>query len=213
MTFQYVNMKSLKENHVSQQPFPWCMYEDLINREQQTELVNLYPENGFEQAARLEGSKKNYRFNVLPLIHKNVEGPNYHQLNQAWKVFIQELSNREYLNLLLNSYGIKERDYKIDIGLFRFKKGDWVEPHVDHEDKLLTQLFYFNDMWEDKWGGLLLLQEEKEYDKIFAYFTPSIRHSIAFKRTHNAWHSVTALTENSQKERLTLQLEIWKADV
>lgn len=210
MSLCIINLATLDTVSVRSEPFLWCNYNDLIFPDKQTELAKHYPVQGFKQSSRYEGDKKHYRFNVLPLLDHNNVTDNFHFLAPVWQAFINELCSETYLHKILKLYGIELDDYHIDVGCFRFKQGDWVEPHVDHPDKVLTQLFYFNARWDEKWGGMLLLHANKTINEVFAYFPPNLSSSVALKRTDNAWHSVTPLTANCESDRLTVQLEVWR---
>ena len=204
-----INKSNLSKKCLNLQPFQWGVFSNLILNEFKDDLISQYPSRGFVKNSRLEGDRKHYQFQVLKLVERSLITSNFQVLSDLWRNFIQDLYSKQYIDLVCQILNIPTGQYFIDIGLFKYDKGDWVSPHLDHPKKAFTQLFYFNENWDDLWGGLLLLHTGPGFDKVFRFFPPIVETSILFK-CDNAWHSVTPVTNNAQKERLSLQIEAWK---
>lgn len=203
-----INYNRFKEDPINKTPYYWGLQNNLIQPAIQSQLVAEYPTAGFTRASRLEGSGKHYQFEVLNLIHQNHHCDALQTLSPIWNQFIKELGSEYYLKQLSHYVEQEFNNIRIDIGMFRFYENDWVEIHTDREDKILTQLFYFNETWENDWGGELYILPEQHLNSILAKVEPHITHSAIIVRSDDAWHYVSPVTQKAINPRLSLQVEI-----
>jgi Rps23 Pro-64 3,4-dihydroxylase Tpa1-like proline 4-hydroxylase len=199
-------------NHaeINQTPFYWGLQDNLINKAMQNILLQQFPTDNFVPASRTQGEGKHYKFEVLNIISHNDVQDAFYQLSNDWQKFITELASTRYLSALSNFLQINFNAYSVDVGLFRFNPQDWVEVHTDRPDKILTQLFYFNDNWADDWGGELYILAEPHLSSVLSKVKPSVDRSAIIVRSDAAWHYVSPVAEIAKFPRLSLQVEIIK---
>lgn len=192
------------------EPYYWGIQKDLIKKNMQRLLINEFPSESFVAAERLEGNGKHYRFEVLNIIENDKITSAYPKLSSVWKQFIDDLRSDTYIKLLGNYIKTEIKDFALDIGLFRFKQNNWVEVHTDRQDKILTQLFYFNENWNNLWGGELYVLAEPDLSSVLSKVKPAVDHSAVIVRADNAWHYVSPVENAAKSPRLSLQVEIIK---
>lgn len=184
---------------------------NLIKNRYIEELIKFYPKEGFTQCLRNEGSKKHYSFEIQDIVLKNL-------VNQAakkyvadiWFNFAEFILSEEYIGCLTESTKVNLREMDINISFYKFKKGNWVSPHIDNEDKILTQIFYFNDFWSRDWGGYFNLLGSKHAQDVHFSVPPLVTFSVLIFRTDYSWHMVTPVTDISRVSRLSMQVEFIK---
>lgn len=194
---------------VNNHPMQWGLFSNLIANEEQIQLLTSYPEDGFQLSKKDTGPSKHYCFDIMPLVKNNIvlDIPLYE--DRIWRDFISEISSKQYNDQLSQCLNIDLSTTKINIGLYRFKFGHWVEPHVDNLNKIVTQIFYFNKDWNIENGGFLQLLLNKNSENYFFSLAPLSIYSVAIVRGDSAWHSVTPINHLSLS-RKTLQLEFYK---
>lgn len=179
------------------------LYEDI------SELCNQYPMEGYKKFVRKSGKKKHYSFDVLPLIEEGKESEAYNKLSQKWHDFLCQITSKNYIHQLFEILNIETQPYNISVSFFKYTHNDWVDTHIDNENKIVTNIFYFNSYWEVDWGGFFNLYDEN--NNLILSVPPLLNFSVAVKRTDQTFHGVSPVT--IQKDgycRKTLQLEIWK---
>lgn len=170
------------------------LYDDI------SKLCKQYPLNGYTRYERSAGEKKQYRFEILSIKDCNL-------LSREWRHFISQIISKEYISLLFKLLQIDDQPYHINVSFFKFAHGDWVDIHLDNEDKIVTNVFYFNSVWDINWGGHFNLYDQQK--NIILSTPPLTNFSVAIKRSDQSYHSVTPLN-NPLHHRNTLQLEILK---
>ncbi|HLB43329.1 MAG TPA: 2OG-Fe(II) oxygenase [Gammaproteobacteria bacterium] len=203
-----INYQSFSAKEIEKTPYYWGLQNNLIQVDIQPLLVNQFPKEGFTKTSRLEGDGKHYQFEVLNLIQSNEICDSLYHLSPTWQNFIKELASSAYINNLAKYIQRDLDGLRLDIGLFRFNENDWVDIHIDRKDKILTQLFYFNDYWQEDWGGDLYILSEANLKSVLAKVKPLVSHSATIVRTDNAWHYVSPISNKAEVPRLSLQLEI-----
>ena len=73
-----------------------------------------------------------------------------------------------------------------------------MKAHTDSSDKLITLLFYFNNQWDDSWGGKTLFMGNS--------FSCSKNHTIFFKVSKNSWHSSEDCCTNMNRRVINLSV-------
>lgn len=210
---EIIDYSVLIDGVTKKSPFHWGMQTNLIRKDAQSILAKEFPLNGFVSASRSMGQGKHYRFEVMNIVEKNDFKQSFETLTKTWQKFICELISHEYLTELQQFLGVDFAKCTVDIGLFKFNTHDWVDVHVDRHDKILTQLFYFNDDWQEDWGGELYLLAEPSLSFTLQKVQPTVDQSAFIVRSDNAWHYVSPVNEKAKHPRLSLQVEIIKNEI
>lgn len=203
-----IELSSITSALIRNEDVIWALTSNLIKSSVQEDLIKAYPQHGFSKAIRDKGTKKHYSFNLLDLVLNNniVDDPDKN-VDEIWYKFANILLTDEYIELISKKMNINLKDASINIGFYKFNPGDWVEPHIDNPNKLVTQIFYFNEFWDYKWGGYLkLLNSKNAFDEYFSV-PPLINYTAILTRSNSAWHMVTPVNDVAKTSRLSMQLE------
>lgn len=200
-----INAKLLCQAALKNEPFRYavinqCLTDDTINR-----LIQELPQEDYFRSLRENGSDKTYNVINNVLLKLGDNSPSMH-LPRCWQDFIQHLQSNDYIDPLSTLLREDLSSCRQEITLKRYGYGDFISPHTDREDVTATHLFFLNHDWDPAWGGgLLFLYNENEP---FQKFLPTSKHSIAFVRSENSWHSVEKIT-HVDAERIAVQVAFW----
>lgn len=206
-----IQIQSIDATLIQKNPLTWGIISNIFSPDLQNDLVKFYPKEGFNQCVRNEGPQKHYSFGLLNAVLKNqILDDIFHKLDECWIKIIYSLLSEEYKKSISDKLDINLNNTTVNIGFYKFDKNDWVSPHVDNEDKVLTQIFYFNQFWDINWGGHLKILGAQDPDNVLFLLPPLSNFSALIARSERAWHMVTPVTENAQACRLSMQLEFIK---
>lgn len=198
-------------------PFPFAVFDKLVNEEAYQELINNLPDiKHFTKSVgkeRAYGQKSHDRY-IL-------EYENPADVPNCWNEFIKELNSKEYQHFLAKMFGTPK--FKVRYHWHYAYSGCSVSPHCDGLSKIGSHIFYLNtnDDWKKEWGGETLVLKPKgnithESNPEFEFFDtaatsgPLGNTSFLFQRTDNAWHGVHALDCPDGKYRKVFILVIDK---
>jgi Rps23 Pro-64 3,4-dihydroxylase Tpa1-like proline 4-hydroxylase len=184
---------------------------DLLQQDYLTELTSAYPIDGFIPCLRNDGPKKHYSFGILDIVkNKSINEASRNYVSAIWFELVNHLLSADYQNRIAEITNLKLSETTVNISFYKYGYGDWVSPHIDNPDKLVTQIFYFNPVWSAEWGGYFNLLGSEEAQDIIHSIAPLSTHSVLISRTNSSWHMVTPVTNKSDFFRLSMQLEFIK---
>mgnify|MGYP001070569340 CR=1 FL=1 len=92
---------------------------------------------------------------------------------------IEALAGNEYRKSLGELTDTDLTDAQLTIGLWEYAAGHWLAPHVDKEEKVVTQIFYVTEGWQENDGGRLLILGSSDQKDIRAAHAPALGSSAA----------------------------------
>jgi Rps23 Pro-64 3,4-dihydroxylase Tpa1-like proline 4-hydroxylase len=123
----------------------------------------------------------------------------------ACKVGLEQLAVISSIKLDLELGVFPDLDYHAG-GMHMLPPGGWLGGHYDAEyhplfgwERVGSLVWFANTIWEDDWGGQLIIGNEK--------FTPKFNTAVYFS-TKQTWHEVLKVT--GPEYRKTLALFFWK---
>ncbi|MFJ4656820.1 2OG-Fe(II) oxygenase [Nocardia sp. NPDC088792] len=166
-----------------------------------------FAEDGFVRNERRDttpGGKRYLMFN-RQVVEDGVPLPdNVATLSPIWRELIGELLGAGYRAALAELTGAELDDCVVEARLDRYGEGCWIEPHTDRADKVVTQLFYFNEPWRDEWNGEFRVLRGPQLDDYARRVPPRLGTSVIMRRSEHSWHGVPPITEGSGQQRLSL---------
>lgn len=203
-----IQMSSIATSLVEHERKSWALALDLFNTKDQKILSDSYPTHGFTRSIRDSGPKKHYAFSVQQLVVGNsFDDKAKDNIPEVWFKLANTLLSTDYQDAVSQRIGVDLKNAYINIGFYKFEKGDAVSPHIDNDDKILTQVFYFNQRWNSSWGGYFkMLGSNNDNDILFSVPPLSI-FSAFIVRCESAWHMVSPIEPNAEECRLSMQLE------
>ena len=116
---------------------------NVINAHSQNRLADTYPSQGFIENSRSSGDKKHYQMSVCKLICNNQRDQAFTDLTPRWQSLVTQITAKNYIQSLFALVNIANKPYRLDVGLFKFKEGGWISPHVDNPGENINADFLF----------------------------------------------------------------------
>jgi len=95
-------------------------------------------------------------------------------------------------------------DLPVEVNVYKYAKNCFMDAHQDLNIKVLTQVIYFNDEWDEKNGGYLSILNSKNTQDIHEKVMPIVGNSVIIIRSENSWHSVEATTCEKSRRSVTI---------
>lgn len=181
-------------------PFRWYHVTETLSPEWAELLLKTFPEDGFTRVGR-SGGEKSYTMRVRKL-HPGPAG----DLPGPWEEFLAHVVGSAYRENVRRLTGIALEGLRIEVNLWRYDQDSWLDPHVDKENKVVTQVFYFNRDWPADGGGDLLLLGSSSVDDVRERVAPELGASVVLVRGENSWHAVAKGGRPGGGERLSAQV-------
>ncbi|WP_329571325.1 2OG-Fe(II) oxygenase [Kitasatospora sp. NBC_01266] len=125
-------------------------------------------------------------------------------LSETWQQLITEILGDPYRAALGALTGVDLDGCALEARLDRYTQGCWIEPHTDRPDKVVTQLFYFNEPWREEWQGEFRVLRGPDLDDCARKVLPRLGTSVVMRRSDRSWHGVPPIVEGTGQDRLSL---------
>lgn len=104
--------------------------------------------------------------------------------------------------------GVRLGGAHVTFDLWEYAAGDWLSPHVDKPDKLVTQVIYLTPEWREGAGGRLLIQESEEPASTVHRIPPRFGNATILVRSDSSWHAVEPVGAASPLRR-SMTVTFW----
>ena len=151
------------------------------------ELCASFPTAGFIRSQRVSADKS-YELSCRPLV--TARGRTTLDLASCWQSLVEELCDPGYRDTVGRAFGLDLGDATMEITCWRYDPGCFLGPHLDKPEKIVTQIFYFNETWREDWGGDLLILGGPSPSSELARIAPLAGASVLLKRCDTSWHAV-----------------------
>lgn len=203
MIINYEAFQKLKLYH---HPFDWGFSDKLIKPKYKEDLIKSFPSDTY-LACTSHREDKSYSMQQRSIPRNEHE--RLQLLTPLWHNLINEILSKRYIDFLSILSGLDLKTNIIEINLWKYSAGNWLSPHTDKENKVFTQLFYFNKTWTEAWGGALRILNSSNEEDYYKQIFPGPCSSVFLKRCSNSWHAVSL--QNSNESRNVLQIVFNKA--
>jgi hypothetical protein len=137
----------------------------------------------FEQT----GSAKSYRLRTTELTTDSARA-----LGGDWQLLRDVLAAPAYREHISELTGVPLADSACTLDVWEYRTGDWLAPHVDKPEKLVTQIFYLAQEWRPDDGGRLLVLATDDPASVTSTLAPRLGSSAILVRSETSWHAVEA---------------------
>jgi SM-20-related protein len=203
-----INYDAIRNSILIKKPFKYSCIHHLLNETDAHLLREKLPQSNFYRSVREMGSDKTY--NVLNNILYNLDH-NTPEMNTSlptpWQQLVHDLTSENYRIFMESLLNEDLSNCFQEITLKVYTQGDFLSYHTDKSDVKATHMIFFNETWEENWGGQLEFSEENNAEA-FVKFNPLSMHSVAFVRADNSWHAVSMINEKNAR-RIALQVAFW----
>ena len=129
--------------------------------------------------------EKSYRFGTAELGTPGTKLP-----SPEWSSVVDVLCGTEYRDAVSELTGVSLAASRFTLSVWEYGTGDWLAPHVDKPDKIVTQIFYLTEDWQDSDAGRLLILENADVSSVVHALPPCLGASAILVRSERSWHAV-----------------------
>lgn len=203
----YIN--SIKTSKLHTTPYKWGVIVELLSQQSVNLMIENFPNDHLEKVYA-NNRDKTYTMLTRPCLSPN-KNELYHasNLHQIWHDLVEILRSKEYTMVMSEFTGYDLSTLSLEIAFWQYGPQCWLSPHCDKPNKVVTQLFYFNDTWEVNWGGTLRILNSKDVEDIATEIVPLWKNSAVLVRSDASWHAVTRVDPSVSRNRHSLQI-VWK---
>jgi Rps23 Pro-64 3,4-dihydroxylase Tpa1-like proline 4-hydroxylase len=137
------------------------------------------------------------------LLPSNFEAPLTH-----WQEIATYLQGAEYRASIARLIGHDLDACRVTLNMWAYGPGDWLGPHLDHSDKVITQIFYLSREWKPEDGGSLALLTREDMASMVRRIPARFGDSFVFLRSDRSWHAVEPIAVGGTIRR-SMTLTYW----
>jgi SM-20-related protein len=150
---------------------------------------------------------KSYRFGTRKLYGDGADPID----GVEWAAVVEALTSQQYRSAMSALSSIPLMDAALEINVWEYENGDWLAPHVDKPGKVVTQIFYFTDGWQEGHGGRLMILASEDEQRVSATIPPTMGASAVLIRSESSWHAVEAPVIGAPVRR-SITATFWRGD-
>lgn len=205
-----IDLTGFTPQALSAEPYHWAFIDRLFSSSDAEALVASFPVDHFKTVTGYDG-EKGYQYEARSLIAMEADAPTHADfLSPAWLHLAQELSSADYRRAMSRLTGLDLQHLPIEANLFHYGRSAWLGPHVDLEDKVVTHVFYFNEVWDQRDGGCLTVLRSNDIAHAVKIISPLIGNSVVLVRSDKSWHAVSRVRANCRISRRSLALTFYR---
>ncbi len=185
------------------EPYPWrhAHLDRAIPSDLAHDLVACFERAPMSRCEQTRADKT-YRFSTATL---TLDTPIPDGL---WKEGLRAFSSGAYREALASLTGVRLCDADVTFDLWEYVEGDWLSPHLDKPEKLVSQIIYLTPGWREGAGGRLLIQECDEPASAVRQIPPRFGNSTILVRSSSSWHAVEPVGPGSPPRR-SMTVTFW----
>ncbi|MDQ2935460.1 MAG: 2OG-Fe(II) oxygenase [Chloroflexota bacterium] len=189
-----IDFDALAGTPLQQIPYEWALVEDAFDRERAPALIDTFPTRDFWQIAGHDG-EKSYTYDARPLVICGADRPvNLSPFADPWQEVVDDLLSPNYREALSTAIGRPLDDALMEANVWRWPNEAHLGPHLDMEQKIVTQVFYLNAGWNPWWGGCLRILKSKDEHDLASEIPPRLGNASILVRSDRSWHTVSPVS-------------------
>lgn len=196
--------RRLAASQLATEPWPYCYIEESLPVDIAHKVGETFDQ--FNTTLFVESKReKTYRLRT-----GRIDSADLGSLPCAeWSTVAQVLSGPEYRRAIGELTGIPLDAAHLTLDAWEYRSGDWLAPHVDKADKLVTQIFYLTGRGAADDGGRLLILRTSDHAQPASALPPAAGDSAILVRSEVSWHAVEA-PRVAQAHRRTITATFWR---
>jgi len=205
-----IDLTRLTPQALESEPYRWAFVDRLFSLADCAELVKTFPRDHFKTVGGYDG-EKGYQYEARSLIAMGADSPTYPQsLSPAWQRLANDLLSRDYRHAMARLSGVELEGLPIEANVFHYGSSAWLGPHVDLIDKVMTHIFYFNEVWDANDGGCLTILRAGDMAQAVKVIPPLIGNSVVVVRSDESWHAVSRVREGCRNSRRSMTVTFYR---
>ena len=199
-----LELGALRDARLGDPPHRWGYLPGALAPAAAVELRDTFPTAGFWRLSHHDGEKA-MSFRLRCLVPLGADRPvDPESLSRAWLAFVEELLSDVYREAFAEALGQPLDGHLLELSVWRWGPAAHLGPHVDIPRKLASQVFYFNEGWDARWGGCLHILGSNDSADVTAELLPTLGSASIVVRSDSSWHSVPPVQTTAAEERLSL---------
>jgi hypothetical protein len=204
-----LNCLQLEKTDLNKDPFEWAFVDRLFAPPDAAAVAGSYPFDHFKLVRGNDG-EKGYEYEVRSLISMGAQSPtDAEHLSPAWRQLAADLLSTEYRRAMSRLTNLNLEDLVIEANIFHYGPNDWMGPHLDLKEKVVTHVLYFNDSWNPADGGCLNILRSSTPSDVHAEVPPIVGNSVVLVRSDKSWHSVSRNVGASGRSRRSMTVTFY----
>lgn len=189
---------AVKESFASANPFPHVIIDNFFTPQFLADLHKDFPQQGEEYNNFCKGDDGQIGAN-----YANGEVATFPPAYQLLDKLVHSEAFRKHVSALT---GIDKLEYDPDYfggGIRESRSRTFLPPHLDfnhhpktHSHRRMNLLFYFNEEWQQEWGGNLQVHRDPNVfvnDSLVSQYMPIDNRCLIFETSEVSWHSFDRL--------------------
>lgn len=204
-----LNSPLLEETTLNKDPFEWAFVDRLFTPADAAAIAASYPFDHFKLVRGNDG-EKGYEYEVRSLIHMGAQSPtDAGYLSPEWRQLAADLLSSDYRKAMSRLTNLDLNDLMIEANIFHYRPNDWMGPHLDLKEKVVTHVLYFNDKWNPADGGCLNILRSSTPSDVHIQVPPIVGNSVVLVRSEKSWHSVSKNIGASGRSRRSMTVTFY----
>src|SRR5713101_4814773 len=196
-----LDLDALAGAELQTEPYDWALVDPAFRPGAADALLETFPAGNYWIIDGNDGEKQ-YTYAARPLVTLGAESPvNAPDLDPVWAGLAEDLVSVDYRQALGGLTGVSLVDALLEASIWRWDAGHQLGPHRDLPAKLVTQVFYFSESWDERWGGALRILNSQDSADIRTEIPPRNGTASVLVRSESSWHSVSEITELAPEPR------------
>ncbi|MDQ2920481.1 MAG: 2OG-Fe(II) oxygenase [Acidobacteriota bacterium] len=205
-----INLTRLTHQALSSEPYRWASIDQLFSVGDREALVKSFPRDHFKTVEGYDG-EKGYHYEARSLVAMGADAPTRAEcLSPAWQCLADELLSPAYREAMSRLTQVELADFPMEANVFHYGRSAWLGPHVDLEDKAVTHVFYFNEVWDEADGGCLTILRSADMTQVVKAIPPLAGNSVMLVRSENSWHAVSRVRDKCRTSRRSMTVTFYR---
>src|SRR2546425_2205813 len=205
-----IDLTRLTPQALSSEPYRWAFIDQLFSPADGEALVKTFPRDHFKTVAGYDG-EKGYQYEARSLVAMSADAPAHVEcLSAAWRCLAAELLSPAYREAMSRLTRLELTELQMEANVFHYGRSAWLGPHVDLEDKVVTHLFYFNEVWDGSGGGCLTILRSADMAQAVKIIPPIVGNAAVLVRSDNSWHAVSRVADKCRISRRSMTVTFYR---
>ena len=192
---------TIRSARLESSPWQYAHIEPAIPTDLANDLAKCFDLVPMSRCEQLK-TAKTYRFSMAKL---TADSP---IVDGLWKRGLEVFDSQAYRAALRTLTSIELCDAEVTFNLWEYAENDWLSPHLDKVEKLVTQIIYLTQEWHEGAGGRLLILESNEPASAVRCIAPRFGASTILVRSESSWHAVEPVARGLTVRR-SLTVTYW----
>jgi SM-20-related protein len=205
-----IDLDRISRSQLESEPYRWAEIEQLFSPGDAAALAATFPDDHFKRLQDYDG-EKDFAYEIRCLIRMGERSiSRAKRLSPAWQALANDFFSPAYRVAMSALIGVDLSSAPLEVNVFHYPPGGSHGPHPDHRNKIVTQLMYFNESWNDDDGGCLTILRSSDPGDIARTVSPLVGNSAVLLRSDHSWHAVSPVAKSCGLSRRSLTATFYR---